>query len=161
MSGISGASFSSCVPIAGTGSKFHCVTHPTITPPVNSTVDGATTHTSWDTTPTRLPPLAMTSPQILAEYINVRHTLRITSPVNQLEPPLEINPLTIASFLKKPLRYLKPHNLHRLPPTNTGCLGDGTLLPIQPSPLCVENPPWISTPTCKKRHLFRKACDSR
>lgn len=103
----------------------------------------------------------MTSPQILAEYINVRQTLRITNAVSLLEPPPLISPLTMASFLKNPLRYLKPHRLHSLPPTKTGCLGDGVFLPAQPSPLCVENPPWMSTPTCKKRQLFRKACDSR
>jgi len=98
-------------------------------------MDGAATHTSWETEPTRLPPLAITSPQILAEYINVRHTLSTTNPVSLLEPPPEINPLIMASFLKNPLRYLSPQRLHSLPPTRTGCLGEGALLPAQPSPL--------------------------
>jgi len=161
VSGINGANFSSWVPIAGTGNKFHCVTHPTITPPEKRTIDGAATHTSWETEPTRLPPLAITSPQILAEYINVKHTLSTTKPVSLLEPPPEINPLMMASFLKNPLKYLSPQRLHNLPPTRTGCLGEGALLPAQPSPLWVENPPWISTPTCKKRQLFRKACANK
>jgi len=95
---------SSCVPIAGTGKRFHCVTHPTITPPAKRHIEGAATQTSCETTPTRLPPLAITSPQILAEYINVKHTLRITMPVKVLEPAPLISPLTIASFLKNPLR---------------------------------------------------------
>jgi hypothetical protein len=56
-------------------------------------------------------------------------------PVNLLDPPPQISPLTMASLLKKPLRYLKPHRLHNLPPTRTGCLGDGILLPAHPSPL--------------------------
>jgi hypothetical protein len=80
------------------------VTHPTITPPIKSTVEGAATHTSWETALTRLPPLATTSPQILAEYIKVKQTLKITIVVSLLDPPLQINPLTMASFLRNPLR---------------------------------------------------------
>jgi len=53
--------------MAGTGRRFHCVTQPTTTPPVKRTADGAVTHTSCETALTRLPPLATTSPQILAE----------------------------------------------------------------------------------------------
>jgi len=141
VSGIRGAIFSSWAPMAGTGKRFHCVTHPTVTPPMKRTVDGAVTHTSWETALTRLPPLARTSPQILAEYKKVKQTLKITMLVSLLDPPPQISPLTMASFLKNPLRYLNPQRLHNLPPTKTGCLGEGIFLPAQPSPLWVENPP--------------------